>query len=156
MKKNNGNGSDKNNYNKSLNSETKSDSLDKNFKNQRYVKDEEAIIKSIFDSIPKESQITIARFEGPNIALYTKNPRFSLTELTYYLSSLSKTLKKRFIVRTDPSIRLQEDETRSIVSKILPKDVIVSAVFCDDATGEVVLEVNKPESVISETIINIV
>ncbi|MGZ8890612.1 MAG: MBL fold metallo-hydrolase, partial [Nitrososphaeraceae archaeon] len=155
MKKNNGNGSDKNNYNKSLNSETKSDSLDKNFKNQRYIKDEEAIIKSIFDSIPKESQITIARFEGPNIALYTKNPRFSLTELTYYLSSLSKTLKKRFIVRTDLSIRLQEDETRTIVSKILPKDVIVSAVFCDDATGEVVLEVNKPESVISETIINI-
>ena len=155
MKKNNGNGSDKNNYNKSSNSETKIDSMDKNFKNQRYVKDEEAIIKSIFDSIPKESQITIARFEGPNIALYTKNPRFSLTELTYYLSSLSKTLKKRFIVRTDPSIRLQEDEARTIVSKILPKDVIVSAVFCDDATGEVVLEVNKPESVISETIINI-
>src|SRR5215210_8972575 len=155
MKKNNGNGSDKNNYNKSLNSETKSDSLDKNFKNQKYVKDEEAVIKSIFDSIPKESQITIARFEGPNIALYTKNPRFSLTELTYYLSSLSKNLKKRFVVRTDQSIRLQEDETRSIVSRILPKDVIVSALFCDEATGEVVLEVNKPESVISETIINI-
>ena len=155
MKKNNGNGSVKNNCSKSLNNQAKTDSLNKGFKNQRYVKDEEAIIKTIFDSIPKESQITTARFEGPNIALYTKNPRFSLTELTYYLSSLSKTLKKRFIVRTDQSIRLQEDETRSIVSKILPRDVIVSAVFCDDATGEVILEVNKPESVISETIINI-
>ena len=155
MKKNNGNGSVKNNCSKSLNNQTKNDSLNKGFKNHRYVKDEEAIIKTIFDSIPKESQITTARFEGPNIALYTKNPRFSLTELTYYLSSLSKTLKKRFIVRTDQSIRLQEDETRSIVSKILPRDVIVSAVFCDDATGEVILEVNKPESVISETIINI-
>ena len=155
MKKNNGNGSVKNNCSKSLNNQAKTDSLNKGFKNQRYVKEEEAIIKTIFDSIPKESQITTARFEGPNIALYTKNPRFSLTELTYYLSSLSKTLKKRFIVRTDQSIRLQEDETRSIVSKILPRDVIVSAVFCDDATGEVILEVNKPESVISETIINI-
>ena len=155
MKKNNGNDSVKNNCSKSLNNQTKNDSLNKSFKNHRYVKDEEAIIKTIFDSIPKESQITIARFEGPNIALYTKNPRFSLTELTYYLSSLSKTLKKRFIVRTDQSIRRQEDETRSIVSKILPRDVIVSAVFCDDATGEVILEVNKPESVISETIINI-
>jgi uncharacterized protein len=155
MKKNNGNGSVKNNCSKSLNNQTKKDSLIKGLKNQRYVKDEEAIIKTIFDSIPKESQITTARFEGPNIALYTKNPRFSLTELTYYLSSLSKTLKKRFIVRTDQSIRLQEDETRSIVSKILPRDVIVSAVFCDDATGEVILEVNTPESVISETIINI-
>lgn len=155
MKKNNGNGDVKNNCSKSLNNQTKNDSLIKGLKNQRYVKDEEAIIKTIFDSIPKESQITTARFEGPNIALYTKNPRFSLTELTYYLSSLSKTLKKRFIVRTDQSVRLQEDETRSIVSKILPRDVIVSAVFCDDATGEVILEVNKPESVISETIINI-
>jgi uncharacterized protein len=155
MKKNNGNGSVKNNCSNSLNNQAKTESLNKGFKNQRYVKDEEAIIKTIFDSIPKESQITTARFEGPNIALYTKNPRFSLTELTYYLSSLSKTLKKRFIVRTDQSIRLQEDETRSIVSKILPRDVIVSAVFCDDATGEVILEVNKPESVISETIINI-
>lgn len=155
MKKNNENGSVKNNYSKSLNNQTKNDSLNKGFKNNRYVKDEEAIIKTIFDSIPKESQITTARFEGPNIALYTKNPRFSLTELTYYLSSLSKTLKKRFIVRTDQLIRLQENETRSIVSKILPRDVIVSAVFCDDATGEVILEVNKPEAVLSETIINI-
>ena len=155
MKKNNGNGSVKSNNSKSVNNQTKNDSLNKGFKNPRYVKDEEAIIKTIFDSIPKESQITTARFEGPNIALYTKNPRFSLTELTYYLSSLSKTLKKRFIVRTDQLIRLQEDETRSIVSKILPRDVIVSAVFCDDATGEVILEVNKPEAVISETIINI-
>ena len=155
MKKNNGNGSDKNNYNKSFKRETKSELLDKGYRNHKYVKDEEAIIKTIFESIPKESQITIARFEGPNIALYTKNPRFSLTELTYYLSSLSKNLKKRFVVRTDPSIRLQEDETRSIVSRILPKDVVVSAVFCDEATGEVVLEVNKPESVSSDTIINI-
>jgi KH/beta-lactamase-domain protein len=155
MKKNNGNGSDKNNYNKSFKRETKSELLDKGYRNHKYVKDEEAIIKTIFESIPKESQITIARFEGPNIALYTKNPRFSLTELTYYLSSLSKNLKKRFVVRTDPSIRLQEDETRSIVSRILPKDVVVSALFCDEATGEVVLEVNKPESVSSDTIINI-
>jgi KH/beta-lactamase-domain protein len=155
MKKNNGNGIDKNNYNKSFKRETKSELLDKGYRNHKYVKDEEAIIKTIIESIPKESQITIARFEGPNIALYTKNPRFSLTELTYYLSSLSKNLKKRFVVRTDPSIRLQEDETRSIVSRILPKDVVVSALFCDEATGEVVLEVNKPESVSSDTIINI-
>jgi KH/beta-lactamase-domain protein len=155
MKKNNGNGNEKNIYDKSIYRETKSELLEKSFRNHKYVKDEEAIIKTIFESIPKESQITIARFEGPNIALYTKNPRFSLTELTYYLSSLSKNLKKRFIVRTDQSIRLKEDETRSIVSRILPKDVVVSALFCDEATGEVVLEVNKPESVSSDTIINI-
>jgi KH/beta-lactamase-domain protein len=111
------------------------------------------VAKTILQSIPKESLITSAKFEGPNIALYTKNPKFSLTELTYHLSSLSKGLKKRFVIRTDPSIRIAEDETRKAVVKLLPKDVLVSAVFCDDATGEVVLEVNKPEAVSPEIVV---
>jgi KH/beta-lactamase-domain protein len=108
---------------------------------------EDAVGRLILKSIPPDSQITLVRFEGPNIALYTKNAKFALTELTYYLSSLSKTLKKRFIIRTDPSVRLPEDQTRQAVGKLLPKDVLVSAVFCDDATGEVVLEVSKPEAI---------
>jgi uncharacterized protein len=108
---------------------------------------EDAVGRLILKSIPPDSQITLVRFEGPNIALYTKNAKFALTELTYYLSSLSKTLKKRFIIRTDPSVRLPEDQTRQVVGKLLPKDVLVSAVFCDDATGEVVLEVSKPEAI---------
>jgi KH/beta-lactamase-domain protein len=116
---------------------------------------EEAVGKIILQSIPSDSQITLVRFEGPNIALYTKNPKFALTELTYYLSSLSKTLKKRFIIRTDPSVRLPEDQTRQTVVKLLPKDVLVSAVFCDDATGEVILEVSKPETIDPNTIVQI-
>src|SRR5918998_120081 len=116
---------------------------------------EEAVSKVILKSIPSESQITFVRFEGPNIALYTKNPKFALTELTYFLSSLSKTLKKRFIIRTDPSSRLPEDQTRQAVVKLLPKDVQVSAIFCDDATGEVVLEVSKPEAIDPNMLIQI-
>jgi hypothetical protein len=37
MKRNNGNGSDKNNYNKSFSSETKSELLDKTSRNHKYV-----------------------------------------------------------------------------------------------------------------------
>jgi KH/beta-lactamase-domain protein len=116
---------------------------------------EEAVSKVILKSIPSDSQITFVRFEGPNIALYTKNPKFALTDLTYFLSSLSKTLKKRFIIRTDPSSRLPEDQTRQAVVKLLPKDVQVSAIFCDDATGEVVLEVSKPEAIDPNKLIQI-
>jgi len=116
---------------------------------------EGAIAKTVLDSIPKESQVTTAKFEGPNIALYTKNPKFSLTELTFHLSYLSKNLKKRFVIRTDPSIRLSEDKTRSVVGNLLPKDVLVSAVFCDDALGEVILEVNKPEAIDGNMVIEI-
>ena len=113
--------------------------------------EDDILVNVIRPSIPKESQITSAKFEGPNISLYTLNPKFSLTELTYYLSSLSRSLKKRFIIRTDPSIRLSEEETRSTILKILPNGVSISAVFCDDATGEVVLEISHPE-LISPTI----
>lgn len=113
------------------------------------------LAKTILDSLPPEAQITTARFEGPSIAVYTKNPKFSLTELTYHLSSLSRSLKKRFIVRTDPSIRLSEEETRDAISKLLPKEIIVSAVFCDEATGEVILEVNKPEVIDVEMVIRL-
>ena len=49
---------------------------------------EDEVAKTILQSIPPDSQITNVRFEGPAIALYTKNPKFALTELTYYLSSL--------------------------------------------------------------------
>ncbi|HET7147907.1 MAG TPA: beta-CASP ribonuclease aCPSF1 [Candidatus Nitrosopolaris sp.] len=122
----------------------------------KLTKDSEGeVTKIILQSIPIESQVTSAKFEGPNIALYTRNPKFSLTELTYHLSSLSKTLKKRFVIRTDPAIRIAEEETRKVVVRLLPKDVLVSAVFCDDATGEVVLEVNKPEVVSPELVVKI-
>jgi KH/beta-lactamase-domain protein len=115
----------------------------------------DVVTNTVLQSIPPESQVTSAKFEGPNIALYTRNPKFSLTELTYHLSSLSKTLKKRFIIRTDPSIRLPEDETRAAVVKLLPKDILISAVFCDDATGEVILEVNQPEIIDTDMVVKI-
>lgn len=109
----------------------------------------------ILPSVPPESKITSAKFEGPNISLYTLNPKFSLTELTYYLSSLSRSLKKRFTIKTDPSIRLSEEETRTAILKVLPGGVSISAIFCDDATGEVVLEVNHPELITPDMIISI-
>jgi KH/beta-lactamase-domain protein len=122
----------------------------------RVVNDKEGIImKTVLDSVPKESEVTLAKFEGTNIALYTRNPKFSLTELTFHLSYLSKNLKKRFVIRTDPSIRLSEDKTRSVIGNLLPKDVLVTAVFCDDALGEVILEVNKPEAIDGNMIIEI-
>ena len=74
------------------------------------IKFEEKLESQVMQSIPKEAQITIVRCEAANIALYTKNPSFALTELTLHLSALSKSMKKRFIIRTDPSIRLSEDD----------------------------------------------
>ena len=143
--------------------------LDKNFQNSIKMSDKKRIRttehtnesgdESLYDSLtaqlPKEASITAARFEGPKIALYTKNPKFALTELTLYLSGLSKTLKKRFVIRTDPSIRISEELTRSTVLKLVPKGVSLSAAFCDDATGEVILELSSPGAITPNIIIEI-
>ena len=116
---------------------------------------DESLYDSLTAQLPKEASITAARFEGPKIALYTKNPKFALTELTLYLSGLSKTLKKRFVIRTDPSIRISEELTRSTVLKLVPKGVSLSAAFCDDATGEVILELSSPGAITPNIIIEI-
>ena len=42
-----------------------------------------------------------------------------------------------------------------MISKILPKQVTISVIFCDEATGEVILEVNNPEGITSEIFIKI-
>ena len=115
----------------------------------------ESLYNSLTKLLPKEALITAARFEGPKIALYTKNPKFALTELTLHLSGLSKTMKKRFVIRTDSNIRISEDLTRATVLKLIPKGVLLSAVFCDDATGEVILELNSPEAITPSLIIEI-
>jgi uncharacterized protein len=115
----------------------------------------ESLYNSLTKLLPKEALITAARFEGPKIALYTKNPKFALTELTLHLSGLSKTMKKRFVIRTDSNIRIPEDLTRATVLKLIPKGVLLSAVFCDDATGEVILELNSPEVITPSLIIDI-
>jgi KH/beta-lactamase-domain protein len=116
---------------------------------------EESFEDRISRSLPKEAHITNIKFEAANIALYTRNPRFALTELTLHLSALSKSMKKRFIIRTDPSIRLSEEETRNVISRILPREVTISVIFCDEATGEVILEVNNPEGITSEIFLQI-
>ena len=116
---------------------------------------EEKLESQVMQSIPKEAQITVVRCESANIALYTKNPSFALTELTLHLSALSKSMKKRFIIRTDPSIRLSEDDARNAINKILPKEILITVIFCDEATGEVILEVNNPEGITPEIFLQI-
>ncbi len=135
---------------KSISSEEENDGFEK-----ITVDFETKLEKQILQSIPQEAQITHAKFEGTNIALYTKNPEFSLTELTLHLSALSKSLKKRFIIRTDLSIRLTENDTRTAITKILPKDIVPTVIFCDEATGEVVLEVNNPEGITPDIFLKI-
>src|SRR5690606_13536436 len=82
-------------------------------------------------------------YEGPRIALYSKNHSY-LMQNSQLVSNMVNTIKKRIVIRTDESIRKPEQESTRIISKTIPNEVGVTGTFFDAVLGEVVLFVKKP------------
>ncbi len=101
------------------------------------------IMAIILNSLPSESGLTKVEYEGPRIALYSKNPSY-LIQNTQIVSNMVNTIKKRIVVRTDESIRKSEEESIEILNKTIPKDIGITETFFDQALGEAVIFVEKP------------
>jgi hypothetical protein len=97
----------------------------------------------ILQSLPQESGLTKIEYEGPRIALYSKNPSY-LMQNSQLVSNMVNTIKKRIVIRTDESIRKPQDESAKIISETIPKEVGVAGTFFDAVLGEVVLFAKKP------------
>jgi KH/beta-lactamase-domain protein len=105
---------------------------------------------TILNTIPAEAGITRIEYEGPRIAIYTKNPAF-LQRNSYLISEIVNTLKKRVVTRTEKSIRKNESEARAILEKYIPQEANVSNYFFDDALGEVTIEAGNPKVMSQES-----
>ncbi|MDE1829903.1 MAG: MBL fold metallo-hydrolase, partial [Thaumarchaeota archaeon] len=101
------------------------------------------IMGTILQSIPKEAEVTKIEYEGPRIAIYTRNPRY-LMEHNDVISNMVNVIKKRIVVRTEKTIRKTEEEAREILVQMLPKDADLRGTFFDTATGELTIEVKHP------------
>jgi len=97
----------------------------------------------ILQSLPQESGLTKIEYEGPRIALYSKNPGY-LMQNSQLVSNMVNTIKKRIVIRTDESIRKPQAESAKIISETIPKEVGVAGTFFDAVLGEAVLFANKP------------
>ncbi len=107
------------------------------------------INKTIFEHIPKEAEITRIEFEGPALAVYTKKPEI-LAEQSYIVADIVSLIRKRIVVRSDPSVRLQEKDTERIIHEIVPQEAEITNVSFDPSLGEVVTEAKKPGLVIGK------
>ena len=76
-------------------------------------------MSAILNNIPAEAQITRIEYEGPRLALYTKNPAY-LHKNSYVISEIVNSLKKRVVTRTEKSIRKQESDARQVLERTLP------------------------------------
>jgi KH/beta-lactamase-domain protein len=100
------------------------------------------IRNAILEKIPPEVGITRIEFEGPRLAIYTKKPEI-LYQDSHLIGELAGIIKKRIVVRSDPTVRMPELQSENIIKELLDDAGFVQAYF-DPALGEVILEVEKP------------
>jgi len=107
------------------------------------------ISKSILERVPKEAEITRIEFEGPALAVYTKKPEV-LIEQSYIIADIVNLIRKRIVVRSDPSVRLPEKDTERIIQEVVPSEAQISEMSFDPSLGEVIIEAEKPGLVIGK------
>ncbi len=113
----------------------------------------EEIRNTILSNIPREIGITRIEFEGPRLALYAQKPEI-LVEQSHIVADIAGKIKKRIVIRSDPSVRMRELDAEKIVKEILKEAGLVQSYF-DPTLGEVILEVEKPGIAIGKGGVNL-
>jgi KH/beta-lactamase-domain protein len=112
-------------------------------------KDQVDISQHILENIPPQAEVTRIEYEGPALAVYTKKPEV-LVEQSYIIADIVKLIRKRIVVRSDPSIRAKERETERIIKKIVSEEAEITNINFDPSLGEVIIEAKKPGVVIGK------
>lgn len=90
--------------------------------------------------IPSEAEVTRIQFEGARIALYARKPEVLLIEKPYIIPAIVSNLRKRIVVRSDPSVRKNEVETEKTVRAVIPEEAGLTNIIFDPSLGEVIIE----------------
>src|SRR5918999_6081657 len=107
------------------------------------------IMAVILQSLPHDANLTKIEYEGPCIALYSKNPSYLLHNNQLVLNMVNS-IKKRIVIRTDESLRRSQDESRKIIAQSIPRDAGVMGTFFDAALGEAVIFAKKPSTILHD------
>src|SRR5918992_3699038 len=96
------------------------------------------IMAVILQSLPHEASLTKIEYEGPCIALYSKNPSYLLQNSQLVLNMVNS-IKKRIVIRTDESLRLSQDESLKVIANTIRMEAGVGGIFFDAVLGEAVI-----------------
>jgi len=99
--------------------------------------------ETILEHLPKDAELTRIEFEGPSLAIYTKRPEIRVTQ-SKAITEIVNIIKKRIVIRSDPSVRLAEPEAQKIITEIIPEEAEISNILFDPTVGEVIIESKKP------------
>jgi len=112
-------------------------------------KDKIEISHYILEHVPKEAEVTRIEYEGSTLAVYTKRPEV-LVEQGSTIVDIVNIIRKRIVIRSDPSVRLQEKDAERITREIIPSEAEVTDINFDPSLGEIIIEAKKPGLVIGK------
>ncbi|MDH7564465.1 MAG: MBL fold metallo-hydrolase, partial [Candidatus Bathyarchaeota archaeon] len=112
-------------------------------------KDKIEISQYILEHVPKEAEVTRIEYEGSTLAVYTKKPEV-LVEQSNLIADIVNFIRKRIVIRSDPSVRLPENEAEKITREILSSEAELTEIYFDPSLGEIIIEAKKPGLVIGK------
>jgi KH/beta-lactamase-domain protein len=110
----------------------------------------EQISEDIHKELPEKSEISRIEFEGPEVAVYSRNPKVLVDDETI-IKELAKKLRKRIVIRSDPDVRLPKDQTMYLINELVGKEGEITTIDFDELVGEVVIEALKPGVIIGKS-----
>jgi len=111
---------------------------------------ENEIFEKIKEMLPSEAKFVKAEFEGPDIAITLGNPKV-VYEDEAIIKSIASSVKKKLIIRSDPSILMQPEKAIEVIKALLPKEAeIKEPLHFVPEFGEVYIEAMKPGLVIGK------
>ncbi|HEY4674691.1 MAG TPA: beta-CASP ribonuclease aCPSF1 [Candidatus Bathyarchaeia archaeon] len=105
------------------------------------------ISQYVLEHVPKDAEVTRIEYEGPTLAIYTKKPEI-LVEQGGVITDIVNVIRKRIVVRSDPSVRLAENEAEKLTRETIPPEAEVTEINFDPSLGEIIIEAKKPGLVI--------
>ncbi|MCL2135602.1 MAG: beta-CASP ribonuclease aCPSF1 [Candidatus Bathyarchaeota archaeon] len=110
-------------------------------------KDKLEITQYILQHVPREAEVTRIEYEGPMLAIYTKKPEM-LVDQSNVIAEIVSVIRKRIVIRSDPSVRLPETEAEKITRELITPEAEISDINFDPSLGEIIIETKKPGLVI--------
>jgi KH/beta-lactamase-domain protein len=112
-------------------------------------RDKIEISQYILAHVPKEAEVTRIEYEGPTLAVYTRKPEI-LVEQSNAIVDIVNVIRKRIVIRSDPSVRLVENDAERVAREIISPEAEVTDINFDPSLGEIIIEAKKPGLVIGK------
>ncbi|HDJ38678.1 MAG TPA: beta-CASP ribonuclease aCPSF1, partial [Methanosarcinales archaeon] len=105
--------------------------------------------QQIRKKLPVGVTISDVEFEGPELVIYTKEPK-RLADNGEAVRSIAKEVRKRIVIRPDESVLDTQDDAIRKIGQLAPVDSGITNYYFDSDTGKVTIEAEKPGLVIGQ------